>query len=360
MALPILFVLLPAAYLSFWPVPIEPVVWQAPTAPGYTGVHAANTRLLGLQKIVLNGEVGPEHVVTGADGNLYTGVESGRILRIAADGKSQEVFSSTGGRPLGMAFDAAGNLIVADALKGLLSVAADGEVTVLANEYAGQPLRFPDAVVVARSGKIYFTDASTRFGPAQWGGTKEAATLDVMEQSCTGRVLEYDPVSKALRLVASGLSFANGIALSGDEGSLFVNESGKYRVWKIAVAADRLDVAMPSPQARVLFDNLPGYPDNLMRGTDGKIWLGFGGQRNDLDALAARPFLRRVVLRIPRALWSSPKPYGHVMAFTEDGKVVEDLQDPTGNSPLTTGLTETAVRMYIHNADGKSLGWRAR
>jgi sugar lactone lactonase YvrE len=135
---------------------------------------------------------------------------------------------------------------------------------------------------------------------------------------------------------------------------------GRYRVWKIAVAAEQLDVMTPSPQARVLFDNLPGYPDNLMRGSDGKIWLGLARQRNDLDAIAEHPFMRRLALRIPRLLWSMPKPYGHVMAFNESGAVLVDLQDPSGHSPTTTGLTETADRMYVHNVNGKTLGWLAR
>lgn len=349
-----------AVYLIVWPVPIEPVAWQAPAAPGYTGPHAANTRLLGVHHLALNGEVGPEHVIVGADGKLYTGVESGRIVRMGLDGSGQEVFSNTGGRPLGMAFDSRGALIVTDALKGLLSIAPDGKVRVLADSVAGVPMRFPEAVVVAKNGKIYFTDASTRFSPAQWGSTLEAATLDVFEQSATGRVLEYDPATKAVRVVARGLSFANGIALGGDENTLFVCESARYRVWKIDVDASQLDVAERSTHAVVLFDNLPGYPDNLMRGSDGRIWLGFGGARNDLDAMAQWPSLRRLALRIPRFMWKQPKPYGHVMAFTEDGKVVFDLQDPSGNSSLTTGLTETPDRLYVHNANGGSLGWIPR
>jgi sugar lactone lactonase YvrE len=354
-AIPAGLVLVLGAYLSLWPVPIDPVPWHAPTAPGYTGVHLANSKLLGVQNISINGEVGPEHVVPGTDGKLYTGVSSGRILRMKPDGSGQEVFSSTGGRPLGMAFDASGSLIVADGIKGLLSVAGDGKVTVLAGQ-----IHFPNAVTVAKNGKIYFTESSMRFTPAQWGGTVEAATLDILEQSATGRVLEYDPATKAVRVVAHGLSFTNGIALGSDESSLFVSECGKYRVWKIGVAADQLDMTKPSAQAQVLFDNLPGYPDNLMRGLDGKIWLGFGGPRNDLDSMAERPFLRRLVMRLPRFLWPVPKPYGHVMAFTEDGKVVADLQDPSGNSPITTGVTETAERLYVHNVNGTSLGWLAR
>ncbi len=40
-----LLVLLLVAYLSLWPVPIEPVSWKAPAAPGYAGPNAVNSKL---------------------------------------------------------------------------------------------------------------------------------------------------------------------------------------------------------------------------------------------------------------------------------------------------------------------------
>lgn len=347
-----------AAYLALWPVPVQPVVWQAPAAPGYTGAHAPNTRLAGLQMIALGGEEGPEHIVLARDGKLYAAVASGNILRMHPDGTAQEVFVNSGGRVLGFDFDAAGNLIAADAVKGLLAIAPDRKITVLADKVGGDPIRYADAVVVAGNGKIYFTDASTRFGPAAWGGTFEASVLDIIEQSATGRVLEHDPATKTTRIVAQGLSFANGLALSRDGQTLFVNETGKYRVWKIAVAADKLDIGQPSPQASVLFDNLPGYPDNLMRGLDGRIWLGLAKPRNPtIDGMAGKPFLRQLTLRLPRALWPIPKAYGHVIAFTEDGRVVADLQDPSGAYPETTAITETPERLYVQSLHAKGLGW---
>ena len=349
------------SYLSLWPIPVQPVSWKAPADPGYSGPHAVNTRLAGLKLILLGGEAGPEHVVLARDGKLYAAVASGNILRMNPDGTAQEVFAHTGGRVLGFDFDAAGNLITADSVKGLLSISPERKITVLADQVGGDSIRYADAVVVARNGKVYFSDASARFAPARWGGTFEAAVLDIMEQASTGRILEYDPATKTTRIVAKGLSFANGVALSLDEQTLFVAETGKYRVWKIAVAAADLDVAQGSPQASVLFDNLPGYPDNLMRGLDGRIWLGFSGPRSkDVDAMADKPFLRAVTMRLPRALWPLPKAYGHVMAFTEDGKVVADLQDPSGIYPESTGVTETADRLYVQNLHLKVLGWLAR
>ena len=349
------------AYLSLWPIPVQPVRWNAPAEPGYIGPHAVNNKLAGLKLIPLGGEAGPEHVVLARDGKLYAAVASGNILRMNPDGTAQEVFANTGGRVLGFDFDAAGNLITADSVKGLLAISPERKITVLADQVGGDPIRYADAVVVARNGKVYFSDASARFAPAKWGGTFEAAVLDIIEQACTGRILEYDPASKTTRIVARGLSFANGVALSKDEQTLFVAETGKYRVWKIAVAAANLDVSQGSPQASVLFDNLPGYPDNLMRGQDGKIWLGFSGPRSkEVDAMADNPFLRAVTMRLPRALWPLPRAYGHVMAFTEDGKVVADLQDPSGAYPESTGVTETADRLYVQNLHLKVLGWLAR
>ena len=352
----ILFLL--AAYLTLWPVPIEPVSWNAPMPPGYTGPHAVNTKLANLKMISLGKEEGPEHIAIGKDGKLYTTVASGNILRMNPDGSAQEVFVNTGGRVLGFDFDADGNLIAADAVKGLLSISPDKKITVLTDKVNGEPIRYADAVVVAKSGKMYLSDASTRFAPKDWGGTFEASVLDILEQASTGRILEYDPSNQTTRIVAKGFSFANGVALSQDEQTLFVNETGKYRVWKISVGAKDLDISTPSDQAKVLFDNLPGYPDNLMRGLDGKIWLGFAKPRNPtIDKLAAKPFMRKLTLRLPRAMWPIPKSYGHVMAFTEDGKVVADLHDPSGAYPETTAVTETADRLFIQSLHAKGLGW---
>ena len=355
--------LLGLAYLLLWPVPIQPVAWTAPQAPGYTGAHTVNTKLAALQMIDLKGEEGPEHIVIGPDGKLYTTVSSGNILRMNPDGSAQEVFANTGGRVLGFDFDAQGHLIAADAVKGLLSISPAREVRVLTDKVNGDPIRYADAVVVAKNGKLYFSDASTRFAPKDWGGTFEASILDILEQSSTGRILEFDPATQTTRVLATGLSFANGVALNQSETSLFVNETGKYRVWKLDVNAQNLNLmAAPTPQgAKLLFDNLPGYPDNLMRGRDGKIWLGFAKPRNPtIDNFANKPWLRALTLRLPRAMWPIPKAYGHVMAFTEDGQVVADLQDPSGAYPETTAVTETADRLYIQSLHAKGLGWLPR
>jgi sugar lactone lactonase YvrE len=351
-----------AAYLFAWPVPAEPQSWIAPTPPGYVGAHAPNTRLAGLRAIDLGVESGPEHIAIGPDGKLYAAMTGGALLRMDPDGANRETFANTGGRVLGFDFDAQGRMIAADAMRGLLAITPDGAVHVLADRVSSDdPIRYANSIVVARDGTIYFTDASGRFAPADWGGTLEASVLDILEQAATGRVLSFDPATGLTRIVAHGFSFANGIALSADEQALFVSETGRYRIWKVDHAARDLDVRSGSPQAGALIDNLPGYPDNLMRGREGRIWVGIFRPRNPAaDGLSRKPWMRKVLLRLPSALLPVGDPYGQVFAFDEAGHVVEDLQDPTGAYPQTTGVTETADRLYIHSLNAHQIGWMPR
>lgn len=362
-----------ALYMAFWPVPIQPVAWESQAPPGYIGAHAANTRLANLQKIEIGNkgseQSGPEHIAMGKDGKLYAAVASGAILRMNPDGSELSTIAKTSGRVLGFDFDAQGHLIAANEEQGLLAISPAGQVTVLADKIGNEPIRFADAVAVARSGKIYVSEASTRFAPKDWGGSFEASVLDILEQSATGRILEYDPATKAMRVVAKGLSFANGIALSANERQIFVAETGRYRVWRIDVNASDLDVRTTSGMSgatHIVLPNLPGYPDNLMRGLptqDGKptLWVGLAKPRSALvDKMASKPWMRSLTLRLPRFLWPIPPKYGHVISFTEDGTVLADLQDPSGAYPETTGVLETADRLYVQSLHAGWMGWMKR
>ncbi len=355
-----LFLLAGLAYLLLSPVPINPVAWQATPFVGYSPPHARNEKLTPLQHIDLSGETGPEHVVQGPDGKLYVALLSGVILQMQPDGSQQTLYARTGGRVLGLAFDSAGNLIAADAMRGLLLISPDRQIRVLVDHYQGQAILYPNAVVVARDGMIYFTDASQRFSPKDYDGTFQASVFDILEHSATGRVFAYNSQTQQLTLVADGLCFANGLALSADEQSLFVAETGEYRIWKISRQAQALNLRKkPDPaRAKLVIRDLPGYPDNLMRGLNGRIWLGLAKPRGAaIDQMAEHPWMRSLTLRLPKFLWPVPRAYGHVMAFDEAGKVLLDLQDPSGKYPETTGVTETPEKLYIQSLHAQTLAW---
>ncbi|MBH0237904.1 SMP-30/gluconolactonase/LRE family protein [Methylobrevis sp. L22] len=350
------------AYLCLWPVPIQPVAWSAAEPAGFTGPFAPNTRLADLNHIDLGTDFGPEHLAFGPGGRLYAAMTSGAILSLAPDGSDRRVFAETAGRVLGFAFDADGRMIAADAMLGLLAISPDGKPQFLTDRVSdGDPIGYANAVVVAPDGTIYLSDSSTRFRPADWGETLEASVLDILEQSASGRVLAYDPATGETRVVAKGFSFANGIALSSDGKSLFVAETGRYRIWKIATGARDLAIGPGETDATILFDNLPGYPDNLMAGRDGRIWVGLFRPRNPAaDSLSGWPSLRSVIARLPRSMLPLGAPYSHVFAIDESGRVVEDLQDPSGGYPETTGATETADRLYVQSLHAQTIGWMAR
>ena len=239
LALGVLSVLGALGYLLFWPVPIQPVAWRAPRSKGHVGSHARNARLTDLRLIDLGGSRGPEYIAVDAEGRIYAAVEDGRVLRVHPDGSGRATYAHTGGRPLGLAFDPDGRLLIADAYRGLLRVAADRRVEVLADHVNGSPIRFANAVCAASDGRVFVSDSSQRFGAEEWGGTFTASIIDIMEGRATGRVLVFDPKTWETSIVMDGLAFANGVALDDREEGLFIVESGRYRVLRHCLAGPR-------------------------------------------------------------------------------------------------------------------------
>ncbi|MCB9549940.1 MAG: SMP-30/gluconolactonase/LRE family protein [Myxococcales bacterium] len=331
---------LTSLYLGLWPVPVDPVAWEAPKAPGLVGAFAVNDRLRSADQLPLDGHEGPEDAALGPDGRLYLSTRSGHILRTDAHGEGASVFADTGGQPLGLDFAPDGRLIVADAYRGLLAIDAAGTVSVLATEADGLPIRYADAVAVAPGGRIYFTDASTKFGAEAWGGSYPASLLDLLEHGGHGRLLEHDPVSGATHTVASGLQFANGVALT-DDGAALVVETGNYRVVRVELTGPARGHLTP------ILENLPGFPDNLRRGLGGRFWLGLVSPRNGIvDALAGWPRLRSVVQRLPAFVRPKAESHGHLVQLTARGEVQASLQDPEGYG-FVTGALETPEHLFI-------------
>ena len=122
---------------------------------------------------------------------------------------------------------------------------------------------------MAADGKIYFSDASTKFGARESGGTYEASLLDINEHGGHGRLLVYDPASGKTKTLLTGLNFANGVAVSHDQQYVLVNETGSYRVIRYWIGGPGKGKSEP------LIENLPAFPDNISTGLDGRFWIAF-------------------------------------------------------------------------------------
>lgn len=306
------------AYLLFWPVAISPQAWNPQPAPALTGPYAQNTRLSSVERLeIVPTEHGhaPEDVALDSENRLYAGLEDGRIIRLQSGDARPEVFANTHGRPLGLAFDAAGNLIVADALKGLLSIARDGSIKVLTTSADGLALGSANDLDVAANGMIYFTDASYKFPMTNY-------KADLVEHGGNGRLLVYDPQTGDTRTLLGNLAFANGVAVSSDQSFVLVAETGAYRVhrmWLTGLTAGKSDI---------FIENLPGFPDGISSNGKGKFWLALVTPRDKtLDTLLPYPFLRKAVLRLPKFLQPAPKRYSFVLGLNTNGQITDNLQN---------------------------------
>ncbi len=314
------------AYLCFWPVPIEPVAWQAPPAPTLEGPYAVNDALSSVERIGEGAGVGPEDVDVDTQGRLYGAYADGKIRRFDAQGKLLDSFADTGGRPLGLDFAANGMLLVADAKKGLLAIRPDGGLRVLSTEADGVPYKFADDVDVGPDGMVYFSDASDKFGYGEH-------MADILEHGGRGRLLKYDPLADQTTVLLAGLNFANGVAVSRNGDFVLVNETGSYRVVRYWLKGPK------AGQHEVFIDNLPGIPDGISCSDAGVFWLALYSPRSKaLDRMSDKPWMRKLAMRLPQALQPKPARHAFVLGLDENGTVIHNLQDAGGNAyaPITS------------------------
>ena len=310
------------AYLLFWPGPIEPEAWTPPQAPPLEGIYAPNTLLEAVERIGTGVDWGPESVAFDRAGRIYAGFEHGRIVRFDPDGDSYQAYAETGGRPLGLHFDARGNLLVADAERGLLSVPPRGEIEVLAAEADGTPFGLTDDLDIAEDGTIYFSDATSKYSYANY-------VLDAREHGTHGRLLAYEPSNRTTTVLLDGLSFANGVAVSPDQSFVLVCETWKYRIrryWLVGPKEGETDI---------FIDNLPGFPDGVSSNGRDRFWVALVSPRiSPLDSLLPFPRFRKALQRLGvldfRNADGDSARYGFVLGLDTGGAVVHNLQDPTG------------------------------
>lgn len=329
------------------PSPIDPAAYSPPTPPAMEGPLAANQDLRRAE-ILAPDLIGPEDVAVDGQGRIYGGAVDGRIVRISFDAQGQpqqETFADTGGRPLGLHFDASGHLIVADAAAGLLQIDTRGQITTLVTVADGLPFRFTDDLDIASDGRIYFSDAS-------WKHDHHHYLYDLLEARPHGRLLRYDPATGGTEVLLDDLYFANGIALSQDEDFVLVNETYRYRITRYWLQGPK------AGQHDVFIDNLPGFPDGISSNRRGTFWLALYTVRNaQADRLHPKPFVKRQLAKLPRLFWPKPAAHGLVLALDEAGNIRRSLQDPGGQTiPQVTSAEEAADGyLYLGNLKGRGI-----
>lgn len=280
------------------------------------------------------GAQGPEDVALFHD-RLITGVADGRVLSVALDGADVDVVADTGGRPLGIETLPDGRLVVCDAQRGLLRVdPATTSVEPLVTTIAGEPMKLCNNAAVAADGTIYFTDSSRRHGI---GGYQ----ADGIERTATGRLLRRDP-SGDIQVLLDHLDFANGVALAEDESFVAVAETGAARIQRLWLTGPRAGRCEP------LVAKLPGLPDNLSTGADGRIWVALPMPRLLLLRLArqAPRWARQRLGWLAAAIDLQVPAPARVLAVDRDGHTVARIECGRQYRMLT-GVREHAGSLYF-------------
>jgi sugar lactone lactonase YvrE len=279
---------------------------------------------------------GAEDVVVGAGGEIYTGTEDGSVFRISHDGNRIDRIAHTGGRPLGIETLPDGRLLICDAHEGLLKV--DPSTGAIENTIAavgGRRMMFCNNAAVQSDGTIWFSDSSTLYSIEKWKS-------DFVENTRTGRLLRLSE-DGTLEVAVDGLAFANGVALARDESFVAVAETGARTVVRLWLTGER------AGQQDFLVENLPGYPDNIARGSDGLIWVTVASPKDPLvERLQKAPMpVRRMVTRIPERAQPKPKRTIRVQAYDDAGRLVHDADVRDDRFHMVTGVREHEGRVWM-------------
>lgn len=155
---------------------------------------------------------------------LFSDIPANQIVKFVP-GAAPTAFRTPSGNSNGLTYDRAGRLLACEhSNRRVTRQEADGSLTVLASSYDGKKLNSPNDIVVRSDGTIYFTDPP-------YGIREEQKELPFQG------VYKISPEGK-LTLLAQDFDRPNGIALSPDEKTLYVDDSARLHVRAFAVAPD--------------------------------------------------------------------------------------------------------------------------
>jgi sugar lactone lactonase YvrE len=216
-------VLLLAGFLTLAPAaaqsPVNQVILQP--APDIPGVIKAGT----LPEIVVRGlRAADDPLWLPNVGLIFTESPNNRVVKLGENNQVATFIGNLHG-PLGMTVDREGRLISLQTQAGFAGprvIWPAGKEKVLADGFEGRPFGRPNDIVSDRKGGVYFSDLGPR--PTPPGGLSPA-------------VYYVAPGATPVR-VADDILRPNGVMLSRDEKTLYVNDTGGIHSYAFDVLPD--------------------------------------------------------------------------------------------------------------------------
>lgn len=186
----------------------------------------------------------PECLAFDRNGDLWAGGEAGQIYRIHPN-HSVTTITTMGGFCGGVAWTPDDReLFVCNPQHGIVSVRRSGEWSIFASAAREYKLVCPNYGVFDRSGNYYVTDSGNWMKRDGW-------------------LLRFTPDGAGER-IAGPFGYANGLALSADEKTVFMIESDADRVYRIDLAIG---------VAEVYAENVGRLPDGAALDIDGRLFV---------------------------------------------------------------------------------------
>lgn len=302
------------------------------------------------------------------------------------ENEDPQIVASVGGTLLGGAFDKHGGMYLADSMRGLLYIppnsssphdAAPRIVSSLApsdllNAVTEEALdrheiRFANDIAIDHeSGNVYFTDA-TRIAPARStdrheGGTFISFGTSHLAGEASGRVLCYVPSTGETHVLATGIRFANGVALSKDRTHLIVVATSSYVLYKVPLTGVQTPMSMsskpiPASELELFYpETLPGFPDGLTVASDGSVWVPLFAPVPGIARFAdiAPAFIRHILVRIPHRFRPTADAVHSVIAvISADGQLMRTLHDKQKRFGLLTSVERCGPYLFCGSLKGR-------
>ena len=189
----------------------------------------------------------PECVAFDRHGDLWAGGEAGQVYRITPQAHAQLV-CSLGGFCAGLAFSPNDELFVCNAALGIVRVSSSGESSLFASHAGDHKLICPNYGLFDSAGNYYVTDS---------GNWKKG----------NGYLLRFTSDGRG-EILAGPFGYANGLALSADEKSLFMVESNTDSVLRFELRPDG-SVASSERYAT----ECGRFPDGLALDNEGNLFV---------------------------------------------------------------------------------------
>ncbi|HYU80377.1 MAG TPA: SMP-30/gluconolactonase/LRE family protein [Vicinamibacterales bacterium] len=261
----------------------QPAQQQAPptdtVAPDIPGVVKGGTPV----KVIKSGFQGTEGPIAMPDGSvIFTETQANRVTRIGPDDTTSVFLENTNGSN-GLAFDAKGRLISVQTTPGQTKIGVlypKGSEAVLADNFEGKPFGRPNDLVVDKKGGVYFSEPGPNAPPAGAPAPPPAPLAPA--------VYYIPPGGKAIK-IAEDIERPNGIQLSPDEKTLYVNNSNGEYLLAFDIKSDgtvtnRRNFARYQTLTKNASGAMAAGADGLAIDNEGRVYVATSGGVEVFDA----------------------------------------------------------------------------